>query len=186
MRALIADPDHRRSDGWSEYLSDASARRRKRRRPPTARMTMVDGSPLRTTQSQEFDVDGDLFPWFRLEDNPDAQMLGLIQAGHGFNIEETAGPGPVTTSCRYCGGPLYPLNAAPEWYCEFGERPQIDCQCNWCCHRNLWLLGRYRGKGRPRIQCGSVECKRALAAERKRRSRARSRQHPKTGVTFNP
>lgn len=149
------------------------------RRPATARrkrpwrdMTLIDGSPLRTPSPGDVDVDGDQLPSYYRDELAEAQIQGLVAAGHGFTVEQTATAAPVAVSCRYCGGPLFDAGSGTEWLCEFGEITFLACECNWCLCRGQWLAGQYRRKGRPRIQCGADPCKRALAAERKRRSRA--------------
>jgi hypothetical protein len=107
-------------------------------------------------------------------------MRGMVQAGHGFALLTLSSnpTKPAQLNCRYCGAGLFASDA--EWFCEFGGYADADCGCNWCeCYR-LWLIGEFRKRGRPRIQCGDQKCVRANAAERQRRSRAlrAGRTHP--------
>lgn len=173
MTALVTDPDQK-GDGWSEWAGDPRTKRNRQRKRPWSQMSMIDGSPLRIPVDGELDVDGD--PFARVPyavELAEGRVQGLAQAGHGFTVEETAEPSPTQAHCRYCGGQMSSAGSADEWLCEFGEVPSPDCQCNWCLCRNAWLTGQFRGKGRPRVQCGAADCKRKLATERKRRSRAR-------------
>lgn len=120
--------------------------------------TETDGPQLRRPPPRDIDSD--------------EIIKGLLQAGHGYQV--TAADRnyhkPIQTLCRYCHNPL-PLPRAGNWFCEF-EEPFQDCECNACLIRCLWLAREFRGRGRPRIQCGSRECIKAHNAERKRRSRS--------------
>lgn len=174
MTALVIDPNQK-GDGWSECTDDPRTKRNRQRKRPWSQMSMVDGSPLRIPVEGELDVDGD--PFMRVpfgQELAEARLEGLLQAGHGFLIEKTAAFTPVQVQCRYCGAHMYGADSSEEWLCEFGESPSPNCRCNWCLHREAWLAGEFRGRGRPRIQCGAPACKRELAKERKRRSRART------------
>lgn len=165
-------------DDWEKLTGQPPTNRGRRRRLPSSAQTLVDGSPLRRTETGEVDVDGDPFS---LGESAEAwgedRVRGLVQGGHGFTTETVQAPKQVLVNCRYCGGMLYrPDGSTVEWLCEFGlEELRPDCECNWCLCRNLWLAGEYRGRGRPRFQCGSVDCMRAMAAERSKRYRARKR-----------
>ncbi|WP_420879810.1 hypothetical protein [Rhodococcus sp. (in: high G+C Gram-positive bacteria)] len=125
---------------------------------------------------------------FRIDGNGDEKRLlallaptDMMQSGHGFAIRDI-GAAPKTTwrtTCELCGTAL-PLPAADGWVCELdcepGTREWDTCRCNWCLIRGQWLRGEFRPKGgRPAKRCGTPECKRRAAAERKRRQRDREK-----------
>ncbi len=129
---------------------------------------------------------------FRVDGNGDLERLmasmapaDLMQSGHGFLVRSMGGR-PKTvwpTSCELCGSTI--IAPAEEWLCQlgnFGEVVEPDgpfrsasttCNCNWCLHYQMWLRGEYRPKGgRPAKRCGSSDCKKIAARNRKRKSRA--------------
>ncbi len=171
-------PDEGHSTDWGSLRGGPRKNSAKRRRRCTADQTMRDGSPLRRPEVGERELTGHLMHPYgaplradTFEHRPDDLIRGMVQGGHGFTVNKAETPTPIVVSCRYCGGPLRPPDLSVEWFCEFPE-PMEGCQCNWCLERHLWMAGQYRGRGRPRVQCGSRECSRALAAERQRRRRA--------------
>lgn len=105
----------------------------------------------------------------------------MMQSGHGFQIRDM-GATPKTvwrTTCELCGVALA-LPAAEGWLCELGCQPGTEewdqCNCNWCLIRGQWLRGEFRPMGgRPAKRCGTPECKRRAATERKRKQRAREK-----------
>jgi hypothetical protein len=126
---------------------------------------------------------------FRVGGNGDAERTlaalaprDLMSSGHGFLIRDPGEP-PKTdwrTTCEVCGDPL-PPPAAGEWFCQFREKKPASamCNCNWCLHYQMWLRGEYRPRGgRPAKRCGTRECTKKAARERKRKSRARMSQKP--------
>lgn len=104
----------------------------------------------------------------------------LMQSGHGFQICDL-GARPKTewrTTCEQCGVALTP--PADDWFCELENLPgnvEWDrCECNWCLLRGQWMRGEFRPKGgRPAKRCGTPECTRRAARERKRQQRARDK-----------
>ncbi|EIC67167.1 hypothetical protein [Mycobacteroides abscessus] len=105
---------------------------------------------------------------------------GLVQAGHGFTVWTVTrdDSDQVQTTCRFCGVVLGGM--ADDWLCELGsptgsEEWLHSCQCNWCECRRQYERGILRDKGRPRVQCGSVECKRKLRNEQQRNRRQRQK-----------
>lgn len=130
---------------------------------------------------------------FRIDGNGDAERTlaalapsDLLSSGHGFLVRDLGEP-PKThwrATCEVCGDPL-PPPAAGEWLCQFSEsKPaSLMCNCNWCLHYQMWLRGDYRPRGgRPAKRCGTKECARKAASERKRKSRAAR----KGGVSQKP
>lgn len=186
MAARLFDPDHS-SDDWGELQGEPRSNKGRRRRRPWADMSMSDGSPLRKPEVGELDVDGDAFSLRDFRLSPEDAMRGLVQGGHGFSIEKASEvPTLVVVSCRYCGGRLRKLDSSTEWFCEL-QPAEDGCECNWCLHREMWIAGELRSKGRPRVQCGAPSCKRKFDAERQRRhrllirSRGMSHKIPKVG-----
>jgi hypothetical protein len=111
------------------------------------------------------------------------QTVGdMLDSGHGFLVRDLGEP-PKTnwrTTCEVCGDPL-PPSAAGEWFCQFVEDKPASamCNCNWCLHYQMWLRGEYKPNGgRPAKRCGTKECTKKAARERKRKSRARMSQKP--------
>ena len=136
---------------------------------PTSDMTMADGSPLRVPQAGEIDVDGDVMG--REYQRPINPVSHLVQSGHGFGIKTFSRDEAKTRrNCVYCGVVLR-NRAVDSWHCEFPDAPWAFCECSSCLCRQLDEQGRYRERGRPRVQCGSSECKRQHDRDRKRRSR---------------
>ncbi|GAA1671215.1 hypothetical protein MMUR_47830 [Mycolicibacterium murale] len=153
---------------------DRAARTRTAPRRPTSEMTLQDGSPLRTPGSDELDVDGD--PLGAPATIPVGGVHLLFQAGHGFGIETVSkDPAkPVQLTCRYCGTALT-SGDSNGWLCEFGDAAgspsRLTCGCNWCRCRRMFEQGQLRGRGRPKVQCGSADCKRQLRSEQQRARR---------------
>lgn len=89
----------------------------------------------------------------------------LMASGHGVQVLKVAGP-EKRPPCRYCGGPLYPVEF---WQCEitlelfviWPDTPwsDIGCQCSWC------VINRGGARpvqpGRPRVHCQKPKCKKA-------------------------
>ncbi len=179
-----ADPGEEANEddtSWEEFLSQHAelttkpvtrqTKTRGKRKQSWRDMSMVDGSPLRTVDPEDVDADGD--PFGSVHDDAIARaeerVAGLTQFGHGFMVESVSRPAdPVR--CRFCGGPM-PRKSA-EWLCEF-DADWTGCSCNACLVHEQDEAGRYRGRGRPRTQCGAAACERQAAAQRKRKSRAR-------------
>ncbi|MEV4635252.1 hypothetical protein AB0J79_18665 [Rhodococcus coprophilus] len=117
------------------------------------------------------------------EDEPPSLLApsDMMQSGHGFQIRDL-GARPKTewrTTCELCGDPL-PPPAADGWICELGSLPGSEewgrCECNWCLLRGQWMRSEFRPKGgRPAKRCGTPECTRRAATERKRQQRARDK-----------
>jgi hypothetical protein len=165
---------------WQEFLAQHAEltkkpatrpmRTGKQRKLPWRDMSMADGSPLRTVAPDDLDVDGDPFgpDYDDVTARAAERVVGLAQFGHGFMVESVARPAdPVR--CRFCGGPM--PRKSTEWLCEF-DAAWTDCSCNACLVQEQDQAGLYRGRGRPRTQCGAAECRRQAATERKRKSRA--------------
>ncbi len=146
---------------------------------PSSAATMADGSPLRSADNDDLDVDGDQFGAVYVDTAQlaESRVTGLVQGGHGFNIETTESDTPIATVCPFCDGPMYELPEVDEWFCEFNDAPVVglapDCRCNWCLCRELWAIDELRGVGQPRVYCQGVECKRKYDANRQRLYRAR-------------
>ncbi|MGL6235110.1 MAG: hypothetical protein ACRC20_07170 [Segniliparus sp.] len=120
----------------------------------------------------------------KLDKSEQAERIrGLVQAGHGFKIETVTRDDGAREPrcCEICGALL--TQPADDWLCECEPGPWSErsperelCECGWCLHRQLVVQGRYLSQGRPRVQCGSADCKRlsrnARQRERRRREKA--------------
>ena len=113
----------------------------------------------------------------------------MLPSGHGYMVRDL-GAAPTTEwrqTCEVCGEHL-PPPAAGEWVCQFHEEKpgSVLCNCNWCLHYQMWLRGEYRPRGgRPAKRCGTKECSRRAARDRKRLQRERERA-VRDGVSQKP
>jgi hypothetical protein len=136
-------------------------------------------------------------PWYAADPGEDgddtddrpAGIRDILDAGHGFLVQGGGSTAYRPTHCEVCGKPLNVRKPGegPEWLCQLtddeNQPARLDCPCNWCLHYQMWLNGSYQPQGgRPPQRCGSKECNRKAAAQRKQKQRARERADQR-GVT---
>lgn len=104
-------------------------------------------------------------------------ILDIVDSGHGFRVFSVDTPKELPTTCEVCGGPILALSQdGIDWLCQYDDDlktpASIACNCAWCLSYKAYLAGRYRPQGgRPAKRCGSADCKRKAARDRKRKQR---------------
>ena len=130
-----------------------------------------DGDDAGARTKVKFRVDGNGDPDRTLAAMAPGDMLA---SGHGYMVRDL-GEAPTTEwrqTCEVCGEHLPPGS--------------VLCNCNWCLHYQMWLRGEYRPRGgRPAKRCGTKECSRMAARDRKRLQRERERA-VRDGVSQKP